>query len=67
MEWANRARQVKPVYFQAGVFTFLPVAVITQGLTAVEVFAFEVQVTESADHPILGNFNFAALGVESSF
>ena len=46
---------------------FLPVTVITQGLAAVEVFAFEVQVTEAADHSILDDFNLAALGVESSF
>ena len=43
------------------------ITIIAKGLAAVEVLAFEVQVTEAADHSILDDFNPAALGVESSF
>ena len=42
-------------------------AVITKDLAAVEVLAFEVQITEAADHSILDEFNFATLRVKASF
>ena len=66
MEWVDGARQVIR-RFKRGLPLFLPVAVITQGLKAVQVLAFEIQVAEAAYHSILDEFNLAALRVESSF
>ena len=66
MEWANRPGQVIRS-ISGRVRTFLPVAVIMQGLAALQVLAFEIQVTEEADHFIFDELNFAALRIKASF
>ena len=38
-----------------------------QGLAALQVLAFEIQVTEEADHFIFDELNFAALRIKASF